>query len=151
VGVALVHAQAFVENSQEIDLTDPAFIEEHVSAVLDPKARALSNIDLSGQLLDKTYRLKLFGNEDLSRFLVMAEAKPSLLQSLIPKKHIVLDSNFMELRAVSKIGPWRKLLKKKSFDTVDPVALYDLASKGTRIGLKELDEESPGSGFLPPA
>lgn len=151
VAMALTYAQVHHIKPQKQNWSDPEFIKNNLSPVLSPEFPTFANIDNQGQFTDCPYILRIYTSTDLSEFLVIAQPEPSLLQWLIPKTAIVIDSKLMEMRTVHDIkGLNRLLLHVNALDKTNMQEISELVRQGTLIPLSTLANKRENPGFAPP-
>lgn len=110
IAMALTHAQLYHLKPGNQNWNDPDFFKCNLKAVLGDQPSYADCIDLHGNFTCCPYTLRTYTNQDLSRFLLIAQPEPDLFQWLIPKSIILVDSEMMELRALSDLRTLNRLL-----------------------------------------
>jgi hypothetical protein len=148
VSMALTYAQVYRLKPQRQNWIDPEFLKTNLSSVLSPGYPTFANIDKQGQFLNCPYILRIYTSSDLSRFLVIAQPEPSLMQWLVPKATIALDSTTMELHSIDDIKILNRLLANaNSLDDFNAKEISELVQSSPII---TLDLFGSKKGFLPP-
>lgn len=148
VAMALAYAQVNHIRPQKQNWFDPNFIKNNLSAVLSSGYPSFANIDNQGQFQNCPYILRIYTNTDLSQFLVIAQPEPSLLQWLIPKATIAVDSTDMRLRYIDDVKPLNRLLvNPNTLDGSNALEITYLLKQGQIIPLASLGDKK---GFATP-
>lgn len=151
VAMALTYADVHHIKPQKQNWSDPKFIKNNLSSILSPEYPSFANIDNQGQFTNCKYILRVYTSTDLSQFLVIAQPAPSLLQWLIPKTSIIVDSNAMEIRNIDDLKAInRLLLEANTLDGANGLEISELVKQGTLIPLKSLATKRENPGFAPP-
>lgn len=153
VAMALTYAQINHINPQNQNWSDPEFLKNNLMAVLASEYSPVATLDHHGQFSNNSYLLRIYTSNDLSQFLVIAQPAPSLLQWLIPKASILVDSKAMELRRTSDLKAMnRLLLNPTTLDGLSAMEVSNLVKHGENIPLATLAAKSGQDGFnLPKA
>jgi len=153
VAMALTFAQVNHIKPQNQNWSDPEFLKNNLLAVLSTDSIPLAQLDNHGQFSNLSYLLRIYTNNDLSQFLIIAQPAPSLLQWLIPKASILVYSKSMELRKTSDLKSInRLLLNPTTLDGMSAIELSHVVKQGEIIPLETLAaKENPGDFKLPPA
>lgn len=151
VAMALTYAQIKHIRPQNQNWSDPEFIKNNLMAVIASRYSSLAEFDTHGQFTNSPYMLRIYTSGDLSQFLVIAQPAPSLLQWLIPKTTIILDSRTMEMRKIKDLKTLNRLLvNTNTLDGTNAVELSNLIQQGTLIPLSHLVNKNENHGFSPP-
>lgn len=151
VAMALTYAQIKHIRPQNQSWSDPEFIKNNLPAVLASKYSSLADFDTHGQFLNCPYMLRIYTSGDLSQFLVIAQPAPSLLQWLIPKTTIIIDSRAMEMRKIKDLKLLNRLLvNANTLDGASAGEVSNLIRQGELIPLANLIDKSENLGFSPP-
>lgn len=131
---------------------DNNFLKLTNRAVLDSQYSTKYHVDTQGNFVDIPYLLRIYTSNDLSRFLLIAQPKPSLMQWLIPRSAILVDSESMELRKIQDLKALnRHLIASKSLDGLNRQEIIALVQQGELIQLSTLAKETNSPEFAPPA
>lgn len=127
-------------------------IASHLRSVLPPQYLDSSEIYHTGSFKKAPYTLQTFFNDDKSSFLLLARPESGLIQTLLPKKAIIIDSESHTLRQSSKIHALVDLLQQNesNLSLVDQSALADILDSFETISLSSIDQEEAPQGFAPP-
>lgn len=151
IAMALKYSQVHHIKPQKKNWSDPEFIKNSLANLIPHDYPSLANIDIEGHLNNTSYSLRIYTNTDFSQFLVIAQPAPSLLQSLIPKTAIVVDSKLMQLRKVTDMKTLNRLLVNSSnLDNSNAVEVTNLVKRGELIPLNTLAQKRKGHDFTPP-
>lgn len=151
VAMALTYAQVHHIKPQKQNWSDPEFIKNNLFSVLSPEFPTFANIDNQGQFTNCPYILRVYTSNDLSQFLVIAQPEPSLLQWLIPKTAIVVDSRSMEMRNITDLKSLNRLLVNTNhLDEANFSEISDIVKQGALIPLASLATQRDNPGFAPP-
>jgi len=150
IAMALNYAQINHTLPQNQNWSDPEFLKSNLLAVLDSEYQPLANVDSHGQLLNSAYILRIYTNSDLNHFLVIAQPNASLLQWLIPKGTIIVDSSTMELRKTTDLKTLNRLLVNPTLDATNSTDIAQLVKQGKLIPLVQLAEKYANNGFTTP-
>ena len=152
VAMALTYTQMKHIRPQNQNWSDPEFIKNNLTAVLASSYQAFADFDSHGQFLQCPYMLRIYTNSEISRFLVLAQPSPSLLQWLVPKGTIIIDSSTMEMRRITDLRSLNRLLVNNNMlDGAHAEEITALVQKGERIPLSSLvDHQKENEGFIPP-
>jgi hypothetical protein len=151
VTMALAYAQVKHIIPQNQDWSDPEFLKNNLLAVLGPGYTPLFSLDSHGQFHGCSYILRIYTSTDQTHFLVIAQPAPSLLQWLIPKSAIIVDSAAMEIRRVNDLKALNRLLVNPgTLDGTNAVEVSNVVKQGELIPLSYLAVKSTHNGFTPP-
>lgn len=148
VSMALTYAQVYRLKPQRQNWIDPEFLKTNLSSVLSPGYPTFANIDKQGQFVNCPYILRIYTSSDLSRFLVIAQPEPTLLQWLIPKATIALDSSSMQLHYIEDIKSINRLLANVS--SLDDFNAKEISEFIQGSPIIPLDLFGSKKGFIPP-
>ncbi len=152
--VAMALNSAFINHAQpqNHNWSDPEFLKQTLAAVLAPSYQPLINIDAHGHFKSTSYILRIYTGDDLNHFLIIAQPSPNILQWLIPKAAITVDSSFMELRKITDLKTLNRLLVNAKLDTSNSAEITNLVKLGKLVSLSTLKNYRPHAGFdLPKA
>lgn len=151
VAMALTYAQVHHIKPQKQNWSDPEFLKSSLASILPPEYPTFANIDNQGQFTNCPYMLRIYTSSDLSQFLVIAQPEPSVLQWLIPKTAIIVDSRAMEMRNINDLKALnRLLLNANTLDGANALDISELVKQGTLIPLSTLATKRENLGFAPP-
>jgi hypothetical protein len=151
IAMALKYAQIQHIKPHQKNWSDPEFIKNSLAHVIPHDYPSLANIDSEGHINHTSYSLRIYTSTDFSRFLVIAQPAPSLLQSLIPKTAIVIDSKLMQLRKVVDMKTLNRLLvNSNNLDNSNAIEVTNLVKNGELIPLSVLAQKRKGHDFSPP-
>lgn len=151
VAMALTYAQIKHIRPQNQNWSDPEFIKNNLTAVLASKHISLAEFDNHGQLTNCPYLLRIYTSNDLSQFLVLAQPAPSVLQWLIPKATVIIDSNSMEMRKITDLKTLNRLLvTANTLDGTSAAEISQLVHEASLIPLTDLVTPRENQGFAPP-
>ncbi len=151
MGIALTYAQQHQLKSPNQNWGDPDFLKEALAHVLPPAYPSLIALDKQGLFTDSPYMLRIYTNNDLSQFLLIAQPEPSLWQWLLPRETILLDSRTMELHKTTDLRALNRLLANtKPLDGANALEVSHLVSEASLIRLTLLANETGHREFLPP-
>lgn len=151
IAMALTHAQIKNIHPQNQNWSDPEFIRNNLVAVLPSKYSGHTDFDLHGQFTSCPYFLRIYTSGDLSQFLVIAQPGPSILQWLIPKSTIIVDSRAMEMRKTTDLKSLNRLLvNANTQEGMSSGEVSHLVSQGTLIPLSSLKDKLEDNGFSAP-
>lgn len=151
VAMALMYAQVNHIKPQKQNWSDTEFLKNNLSSILSPEYPSFGNLDNLGQFINCPYICRIYTSSDLSQFLVIAQPEPSLLQWLLPKNAIVVDSREMELRTLSDLRALnRLLLSPTTLDGSNATEISNLVKQGTLIPLHYISTKQRNPEFAPP-
>lgn len=155
IAMALTYAQMYHIHPQKHNWSDPQFIQNNLLATLPSSYQEghESHVKLSpqGVLNDSAYLVRIYTSNDLSHFLLVAHPSPSLLQWLVPKNTILIDSYSMELRKISDLKHLNRLLANlNTLDGINAKEISTLVKKGEIIPLSFLARTVNKPEFAPP-
>jgi hypothetical protein len=151
VAMALTYAQIKNIHPQNQNWSDPEFIKTNLMAVLPSKYFSHAEFDAHGQFINCPYFLRIYTSGDLSQFLVIAQPAPSVLQWLIPKSTIIIDSHAMEMRKTTDLKSLNRLLASaNTLEGTSAVEVSHLVRQGSPLSLANLVNNTENDGFSPP-
>lgn len=130
--------------------SDPDFLKHNLTAVLANGYQPLANIDSHGQFHETSYILRIYTSSDLGHFLVIAQPNANLLQWLVPKSAIIVDSQLMELRKTTDLKTLNRLLVDPTLDNNNSDEIAYLVGQGTLITFDEINQAHKDSSFSIP-
>lgn len=151
VAMALTYAHLKNIQPQNQNWTYPDFIKNNLSAIIAPKYNHYADFDAHGQFSNCPYLLRIYTSSDLSYFLVIAQPSPSLLQWLLPKASIVIDSRGMEMRKIIDLKALNRLIvNANNLDGINANEIFNTIRQGELIPLSNLGSKKDNQGFIPP-
>jgi len=149
--MAITHARLNHITPNNQNWTDPDFIRNNLSIVLSPDLHTQAEINNGGRFSRYPYILRVYTSRDMSRFLVIAQPSPNLLQWLLNRATIVIDSTTMELRKISDLKNLNRLLTNSDpLEGKIGVEITRVVKEGTLMQLTSLAGEKNRWGFAPP-
>lgn len=151
VAMALTHAQMHHIKPKNQNWSDPEFLKNNLLAVLAPEYTPAFTLDTHGQFSNNNYFIRIYTSNDLSQFIVLAQPTPSLLQWVVPKATLIVDSKMMEMRKIQDIKALnRLLLSPTNMEGITAGEVSNVIKQGEVIALSELAAKSEKHGFNPP-
>lgn len=147
VAMALNFAQINHAQPQNQNWSDSEFLKHNLAAVLAYPYTPLADVDSHGNFLNTSYILRIYTGIDLNHFLIIAQPQPSLMQWLVPKAAITVDSSLMELRKISDLKTLNRLLINATLDNSNSKDIANFVQHGELIPLRELKKYHPHTGF----
>lgn len=139
IAMALTYAQMYHIHPQKHNWSDPEFIQNNLLATLPSGHQSPVKLSPQGVLNNSAYLVRIYTSNDLSHFLLVAHPSPSLLQWLVPKNTIIIDSYSMELRKISDLKHLNRLLANlNTLDGSNAKEISTLVKKGEIIPLSFL-------------
>lgn len=142
--MALLYAHLYDLKPNNDNWTSSEFIKNSLNHILSTK---YANYPLNdfGELQYCRYMMRIYTDNNLKRFLLIAQPISELMGWVRSREAIYLDSQDMQLRLLSEIKPLNRLLQKSSLEELDPVDLDEAIKNSKFIPLSSL-----GSEFTPP-
>lgn len=151
VTMALTYAHINRIHPQAQNWSDPEFLKNNLTSILASDYVSLANIDSHGHFKNSPYILRIYTNSDLSHFLVVALPAPSVLQWLIPKNAIIVDSAAMELRKIQDLRSLNRLLvNPNTLEGSNGKEISAIVKQGILMPLSSIGEKMHNQGFNPP-
>lgn len=150
IAMSLTYAQLKHIQPQNQNWSYPEFIKNNLTAILAPKYISMAEVDGHGQFANCPYMLRIYTSNDLSQFLVIAQPAPSLLQWLIPKASIVVDSRVMEMRKINDLKALNRLIVNSNNLDGSTNEISNLVKQGELIPLASLISKAENQGLAPP-
>lgn len=151
IALALTYAQINHIKPEQQNWTDPAFLKHSIDSVLSPYHEAVVDIDTHGRINNGQYLLRIYTNRDLSRYLVLAQPEPSLMQWIAPQESIAIHSSNLELHRIHDLKPLNRLLvNPDSLSGENGQEIAKLIAKEKLIPLASLANKNNRNGFMPP-
>jgi hypothetical protein len=94
--------------------------------------------------------LRIYTSNDLAHFLVIAQPHASLLQTLVPKSAIIVDSSTMELRKTKDLKTLNRLLIDPTLDNSNSGEIAYLVGQGELITFEQLNRSQKDGSFSSP-
>ena len=151
IAMSLTYAQLKHIHPQNQNWSDPEFIKNNLTPILAPNYLSFADVDSHGQFANSPYILRIYTSSDLTQFLVIAQPSPSLLQWLIPKASIIVDSSVMEIRKLKDLKALNRLIVNSSnLETANANEISNLVKQGELIPLSHLISKAENQGLAPP-
>lgn len=151
VAMALTHAKLKQIKPTSQNWTDIEFLKNNLSSILGTDFTPFLNLDAHGQFTDSPYLLRIYTDTELNRFVVIAQPAPSLLQWLVPKYSIILDSRSMVLRKMRDLRQLNRLLTNHNpLDGSNGQEVGQLIDQGELIPLSSLSSRRRNEGYTAP-
>lgn len=151
IAMALAYAQLHHLRPPHDNWSDVDFLRHHLRAILVDHRSYASQVDAQGKFHCCPYHLRLYTDHLFSRFIVIAQPTPHVLNWIIPQAAVVLDSRTMELRSVSDVRALNRLLAMANpLEGLNGMALEHLIQQGILLPLSRLTTEWGSSDFLLP-
>jgi hypothetical protein len=151
IAMAMSHAQLNHIAPSKQNWADPDFIQNNLACVLSPNLHSQAQIDDDGQFTRYPYILRVYTSSDLGRFIVIAQPAPNLLQWLVHKKAMVVDSSAMEMRKITDLKKLNRLLANPNpLEGKNGVEISKVVKEGTLLSLASLSGNNNHWGFPPP-
>ncbi len=149
--VALLYANLHHIKPPNRNWADPEFLNQILSQVVPKTTTTHAYVDAQGRFRDFPYILRVYTNEDASRFVLLAQPESGVMSWFSPKNSIVIDSSSMTLKRIQDVQPLNRLIF--NVNQMNKGALKRIAAlsdEGTTIPLDLLDYGHPSSQFAPP-
>lgn len=151
IAMSLMYAQMHHIKPHSQNWSDPEFLKNNLLAVLAAEYAPAFTFDNHGQFANNNYFIRIYTSNDLSQFIVLAQPTPSLMQWLIPKATIIVDSNQMELRKIHDLKALNRLfVNPTTLEGSNASEASALIKNGEAISLPSLALQSQKNGFNPP-
>lgn len=151
VAMALVHARLHPDKQKIYNLADPEFLRGHLSQLLGEEFPISLEMTPQGHLKSTAYLLRLYTNQDISQFVIVAQPEPSLWYWLIQPHTIFLDSTTMQLHKTQDVRMVNRTLAQSNlFQGGQLAPLTPLFAKSRVIPLRTLSYELNRREFAPP-
>ena len=151
IAMSLTYAQLSHLKPPNQNWADVDFLKTNLQTILPQTHSYATDIDAQGQFKCCPYSLRIYTSSDLSHFLLIAQPAPSLLQWLIPKSVIVVDSQAMELRTIKDLRSLNRLLANPDpLEGPNGKEIEAMVKQGALIRLFSLASESGKPDFAPP-
>lgn len=151
VGMALVHARLYPDKQKTYNLADPEFLRAHLSQLLGEEFPISLEMTPQGHLKESAYLLRLYTNQDISQFVIVAQPEPSFWYWLIHPHTIFLDSVTMQLHKTQDVRMVNRILAQPNlFQGTKLAALEPLFAKSLTVPLRTLSYEVNRREFAPP-
>ena len=151
IAMAMTHARINHITPNKQNWSDPNFIRNNLSRVLSPNLHTQAQIDSEGQFSRYPYRLRVYTNRNLDQFIVIAQPAPNLMQWIVHKKTIVVDSSTMEMRKITDLKALNRLLASPNpLEGSNGEEIHRLIKEGKLMSLNSLAGHKNHWGFSPP-
>ncbi len=151
IAMAMTHARLNRITPDEQNWSNPDFIRNNLSIVLSPKLHTQAQIDSEGRFTRYPYRLRVYTSSNSDRFVVIAQPAPNVMQWLIHKKTIVIDSNSMEMRKITDLKALNRLLANPNpLEGANGDEISRVLREGELMSLNSLAGHKNHWGYSPP-
>ncbi|ADI38874.1 putative uncharacterized protein [Waddlia chondrophila 2032/99] len=151
IAMAMTHAKLNHITPNKQNWSDPNFIRNNLAQVLSPNLHTQAQIDSEGQFTKYPYRLRVYTSRSLDQFIVIAQPAPNLMQWLVHKKTLVVDSSTMEMRKISDLKALNRLLANPDpLEGSNGEDIHHLIKEGGLMSLNSLAGHKNHWGFSPP-
>lgn len=151
VAMALTYAQVNHNKPPNQNWSDPEFLKNSLMNVIGPEYVVGTTSDVLTQFNNNTYLIRIYTSSDLSQFLVIAQPAHSLLQWLIPRASIIIDSKEMQLRRTEDLKALNRLvLNPNTLEGPSAAEVSSIVKQAELIPLSALNSKFEGQGFKPP-
>ena len=151
IAMGLTYAQLYHISPVKHNWSDPEFIQNNLLATLPAGSPSEVKLNSQGEFGNCDYILRVYTSNDLSRFLVVAHPNPSLLQWLIPRSALIVDSSTMEIRRIRDLKGMNRLLSTlNTLDGINVAQITDFVKKAEIIPLAHLAKAVKKPEFAPP-
>lgn len=142
MGLLYAHLYDLKPHNQNWAASD--FIKSSLNHIL-PFKYALCATNDFGELKQCRYMMRIYTDDHLSHFLLIAQPVSELMGWLQSRDAIILDSKDMQLRLLSDIKPLNRLLQTGTLNKIESMALSEALKKSKILPLGSL-----GMEFTPP-
>lgn len=151
ISMAMTHARLNHITPMKQNWADPNFIRNNLSRVLSPNLHTQAQIDSEGQFTRYPYLLRVYTSRNMDQFIVIAQPAPNLMQWLVNKKTIVVDSTTMEMRKITDLKAINRLLANPNpLEGNNGDEIHRLIQEGSLMSLNSLAGHKNHWGFSPP-
>lgn len=127
---------------------DTDFLHLSLEKLLEETPSLASEIASNGQFRFCPYSLRVYTNQDLSRFLLIGQPAPSLWHWLLPKSVILIDSRTMKLHITKDIRHLNRLLARSNpLEGSNGKAILDWIKQHRVVSLAWLAENTGNAEF----
>lgn len=152
VAMALTHARLGGRVPFNGNWTDSEFINFGMEATLSPEYRKLSPINENVEYKETPYFITVYATSNLDRFLALAVPQKTWQQWLAPKPILVIGSDQMEIRQMTRPRQWWTTLRdENSLDFVNAIDVNGLLSQEILVRLPSLNGDDRSQGFEAPS
>lgn len=149
IAMALAFAQLNHVKPLNQNWSDPDFLKNNLMAVLASEYSPAYFFENHGQFKNNEYSLRIYSSADLSQFLIIAQPAPSLLQWLVPKASILVDSKSMEIRRTTDLKSLNKLLlNPNTLEGMNAVEVNNLFKQGEIMSFNALSNNGKDLGYI---
>ncbi len=151
MSMAIIYAQMHQIKPPNQNWGDPDFLKDILTRVLPTDYPSLVQLDKQGTFENCPYMLRVYTSSDLSQFLLIAQPEPNLLQWLISRETILLDSRTMELHKTNDLRALNRLLADpRPLEGANALEISHLVGQTDSIRLTTLATETGHSEYIPP-
>lgn len=151
VAMSLVHARLHPDTQRTYNLADPEFLRSHLSQLIGEEFSISLDMTPQGHLKNSSYVLRLYTNQDISQFVIVAQPEPSLWYWLIQPHTIFLDSATMQLHKTQDVRMINRILAQANlFQGKQLAALNPLFAQSSIIPLRTLSHAINRREFASP-
>jgi hypothetical protein len=149
IAMALAFAQLNHIKPLNQNWSDLDFLRNNLMAVLASEYSPAPFFDNHGQFKNSEYSLRIYSSADLSQSLIIAQPAPSLLQWLVPKASILVDSKSMEIRRTTDLKSLnRLLLNPNTLEGINAIEVSNLVKQYEIIPFSVLSAEGKDLGYI---
>ena len=151
VAMALLYAKLHNIKPPNRNWADPKFLHHILSQIIPKTTGTCCSIDAQGNFNDFPYILRVYTNDDASRFVLVAQPQPNLISWASPKNSMVIESTTMEIRKIEDIQPLNRIIfNTNNLNATTTQRIATLLKEGALIPLHKLDQYNPVLQFTPP-
>lgn len=151
IAMAMTHAKLNRITPNKQNWSDPDFIKNILTRVLSPNLHTQAQIDNEGKFTRYPYRLRVYTSPNMERFLVIAQPAPNLMQWVVHKKTIIIDSEAMEMRKITDLRALNRLLTNPSpLEGSNGDEITRVLKEGSVMSLNSLAGHKNHWGYSPP-
>lgn len=151
IAMAMTHARLNHITPNKQNWSDPSFIRNNLSRVLPPNLHTQAQIDSEGRFVHYPYRLRIYTSRNMEQFVIIAQPDPNLMQWLVHKKTILIDSESMQMHKVTELKALNRLLANPDpLEGSNGEEIRRLINEGRLMSLNSLSGHKNHWGFSPP-
>lgn len=148
IGMALTYAQVNHLKPVQQHWANPQFLEAMFNEVLAAGYPSLAKVDSQGNFKNTPYILRIYTSNDSTKFVAIAQPAPSLLQWLIPKSAIIIDSSTMRMHRIANLKAINRLLvNANTLDDLVATQIAAIVGKSPSISMASLVDPPHSNGF----
>lgn len=151
LAMALTYANVYHIIPQNHNYSDPEFLKNNLTSLLPGHSSLSCTVDTQGLFSNCDYLFRFYSDQNLSRFIIIAQPAPSISQWLFPKDAILIDSALMDLRKISDLKIINSLLAAaKPFDGSNGRELSEAIKSLKILSLPHLAKNVKKRDLAPP-